>query len=53
MPSRADLAQQGFTVTSAKATNGETVHINGKLSGMLKLTPDHVYVSPPFNDRDG
>jgi hypothetical protein len=30
MPSRAsDMAQQGFTVLSAKAANGEVVHING------------------------
>lgn len=30
MPSRAsDMAQQGFTVLSAKAVNGEVVHING------------------------
>lgn len=25
-----DMAQQGFTVTSAKAANGENVHINGE-----------------------
>ncbi|GMK59807.1 hypothetical protein CspeluHIS016_0900240 [Cutaneotrichosporon spelunceum] len=43
MPSRAsDMAQQGFTVLSAKAANGETVYIN-----------DHVYVSMPWSDRDG
>ncbi|CAK9782337.1 hypothetical protein CC85DRAFT_282380 [Cutaneotrichosporon oleaginosum] len=45
MPSRAsasDMAQQGFTVLSAKAANGEVVHIN-----------DHVYVSMPWSDRDG
>lgn len=48
------MAQQGFTVTSAKAANGESVHINGKhLSQRNQLTPDHVYVSPPWSMRDG
>lgn len=47
------MAQQGFTVLSAKAANGEVVHINGSCMHMTALTADHVYVSQPWSDRDG
>lgn len=60
MSSRAsDMAQQGFTVKSAKAANGEVVHINGKRAplprrnGRELTTPDHVYISLPWSERDG
>jgi hypothetical protein len=56
------MVLQGYKATSAKLANGELVFVNGQLSSIQpprpiqirKLTaPDHVYVSPPWSDRDG
>lgn len=56
------MVLQGYKATSAKLANGELVFVNGQSSSIQrprpiqirKLTaPDHVYVSPPWSDRDG
>jgi hypothetical protein len=57
-----NMVLQGYKATSAKLANGELVFVNGQSSSIQppkhvqiwKLTaPDHVYVSPPWSDRDG
>ena len=53
------MAVHDNRITTAKLANGVNVFVDGKLyiirsvSAELMPPPDHVYVSPPWSERDG